>query len=453
MPGLLSRRNSGARAGDVTPAAPAYLRLAPGLERVKSLVGHRFGPILELRRQRLGGPQPPWWLCTGRLSRYPIGSLYNESPPTSAGTSLDIDEATARAVGEALERYSGLNVVLEHIEASLEEGGFAGRWPVCAPDELCPSSYRLPPHNTPLTHVRAERLSNAAGVVVPASFVCLAFRPEPPELPITLPISTGLAFHTQLHRAIWNGFCEVVERDAVMSMWWIHRSVPEIDLATAPNDVCIRVDLLNDHGITPHLYDITTELEFPTVFCILEAKLYPNIVVSAATRASAAASCSRALDEAVSMRVALLARALESDLQKKATQIQIAEKPVTLHDHARWYADGDRDGAFDFLLHSDKEVMPYQRYKERSIPEPADMTSLRGLAHRLEADNVSVLWTDVTVPEVSDIGFAVRVIVPELVPMSMPDDIRWLGTERLLRRASVSIPTKSAFTRHPHPFA
>lgn len=422
---------------------------------VASLVDQRFGPLLDLRRQRLGGPEPPWWLCTCRLARHPIGSLYNENPPGTAGTSLDADEAAARCIGEALERYSGLNVVLPILRASLRAGGLLGRWPVCAPDEPCVASLRSPPSDVPLTQVPARRLSDGGNVLVPAGFVCLGFRPDPPEPLITLAISTGLAFHSELHQAIWRGLCEVIERDAVMSAWWIHKPVPEIDCGTAPRVVRDRLELLRSRQMTARLYDITTELGIPTVFCVLTAERYPHLVVSAATRASPAAACAKALDEVVSMRVAVQTENFERTLGRGGTPDAGREKPITLVDHAHWYASGNRAEAFDFLLRPspDRTALPYERLAERSIDEPNNLESLARIAQRLQAIGVTVLWVDVTAPEVQPFGAAVRVVVPEAVPLSPDDDVRWLATPRLLARAGAAVATKAAFADHPHPFA
>ena len=422
---------------------------------VASLVDPRFGPLLDLRRQRLGGPEPPWWLCTCRLARHPIGALYNENPPGTAGTSLDADEAAARGVGEALERYSGLNMTPPVQKASLRDGGLLARWPVCAPDEPCVDSLRSPPPDLPLTQVSARRLSDGAHVLVPAGFVCLGFRPDPPEPLITLAISTGLAFHAELHQAIWRGLCEVIERDAVMSSWWIHTPVPEIDCERAPRAVRERVELLHSRQMTARLYDITTELGIPTVFCVLAAMRYPHLVVGAATRASPAAACAKALDEVVSMRVALQARDMGPTPGRGGTADPGTEKPVTLVDHAHLYAAGNRAGAFDFLLGPSHApvAIPYERFAERAVDEPTDIESLARVAQRLEDIGVTVLWVDVTAPEVQPLGVVVRVVVPELVPLSPDDNVRWLASPRLLARAGAAVATRTAFSEHPHPFA
>jgi ribosomal protein S12 methylthiotransferase accessory factor len=300
------------------------------------------------------------------------------------------------------------------------------------------------PLDVALTQVSMQRLTDGSEVLVPAGFVCLDFRPEPPEPPVTLPISTGLAFHPTLHDAIWRGQCEVIERDAVMSFWWIHAGAREIDLEGAPLSVRNRLTRLESRGMSARLFDITTELAIPTVFCVLRADHYPRVVVSAATRASAAAACAKALDEVVSMRVALR--------PQQAIPPQDV-KPRTLVDHARWYASGERDQAFEFVMAADPDRTPFEEFAARSIIPPHDMASLKAIAKGLEQSDISILWVEVTAPDVGELGTVVRVVVPELVPLSGVDDVRWLATRRLLGRAGAEIATRSLFTSHPHPFA
>lgn len=422
--------------------------LPPALRAAARLVDRRFGPILELCRQRLGGTEPPWFVCTTRMARHPIGAMFNDSPLSSAGTSLDADEAAARAIGEAIERYSGANAAVPFEQATLREGGLLDHWPVCAPDEPCAPVLRALPADVPLTQVRLRRLGDGAGVLAPAGFVCLGFHPPPPEPAVTMPISTGLAFHPEPHQAIWRGLCEVIERDAVLSFWWLHRPVPELDMAAAPVAVRARLDRLASCGMTARLYDITTELGVPTAFCVLEAARYPHLGVSAATRASAAAACAKALDEVVSLRVAL-----QSHAAGPAGGTEVAAAPVGLVEHARLHADGNRDGAFDFLLRTPQPRVPYERFAARALDEPADMAGLDRFARQPGMGEVSILWTDLTAPEMRTLGTVARVVVPELVPLSPDDRVRWLGTARLLRRAGLARAVRSDFARWPHPFA
>jgi len=424
--------------GDATPDGP--------LAAVSVWVDSRFGLLGEIHCSRLGYPEPGWWYCGSPLARYPVGNWFNPEPASSAGTSTDREEALWRAVGEGIERYSALNTLIDGTAMTLRQTGLAGCLPVCAPDEPCPPSLRTLPLDVPLTQVPARRLEDGREVSIPAGFVHLNFHPEPPEPLVTLPISTGLAFHTDLASAIWSGLCEVAERDAVMSMWWRRASLAEI-LCTGPDvpdDVVDRLARLTYAGLQARLFDMTTDFRVPSVFGVLLGKRYPLVVVSAACRSDPARACTKALDELVAMRLAMRGRR--------------ETVPVALHrleDHALLYAHRGPGQAFDFLLdHGTHAPISFAEFAGQSWwKHPRDMAALAACAGRLAEQGLTVLWTDVTAEEAAGIGTVVKVIVPEMLPLSPEDAIRWLGTPRLLAQAGLTTARASRFNPLPHPFA
>ena len=197
--------------------------------------------------------------------------------------------------------------------------------------------------------------------------------------------------------------------------------------------------------MTAHLLDVTTELGIPTVFCVLTSPTYPRLVVGAATKASAEAACAKALDEVVAMRVALRAQPERRRDEKPITP------PNTLIDHALYYADDPDHPAFRDIL-TTAESQSFRTFERRTVPGPTTMTDLRRVALRLEAHGATPLWTDLTTTEIGSAGHVVKVVIPELLPLSPRDDVRWLATPALQRRA-VNAARASRFTAHPHPFA
>jgi thiazole/oxazole-forming peptide maturase SagD family component len=249
----------------------------------------------------------------------------------------------------------------------------------------------------------------------------------------------------------------VAERDALMTLWWIHRPAPRIDLGgpQIPYSVAERVRRLRQAGFEPELYDITTEIDIPTVLCVLKAPRYPHLVISAATHSAAGRACAKALDEVITGRFALQPfRAdteVRSDIARTNEQTRSHVRGVL--QHARLYASDACAPALDFLSQPGAGATSYASFSARSITPPTDLNSLSQLAASLERRAaITILWTDVTCPEVAAFGSVVRVIVPELVPLSFDDDVRWLATERLLARSGVKNASKAAFFADPHPF-
>lgn len=412
-------------------------------EAVRALSDARFGPMLQLRSTRVGRPEPPWWVATTRMARTPAGNPFPDDSGSGAGTSLDESQAIARAVGEGLERYSAMAWSPDFVTETLSGGGFLDRWPRCAAEEAAPAAMTVLPPYEPLQSVVAQRLVDGAAVAVPAGQVILGYHAPAGEPVVTIPISTGLAFHPGPAGAIWNGLCEVIERDAVMSSWWLRHGGRRITTDGAPHEIIERTERMRRCGAAAELYDITTDAAIPTVFGVLRSVRYPHLVVAAATRASAAEACAKVLDELVSMRFAMRA-------DDQARTAEPSPAPETLIAHAAYYARAMDHPAFGHLAAA--PPVAYAEFAARSITTPRDMADLTAAAAALDRVGLTVLWVDVTTPEVRPFGTVARVVVPEAVPLSPTHRVRWLGMPRLRALAS-DTPGFSQYSADPHPFA
>jgi ribosomal protein S12 methylthiotransferase accessory factor len=239
-----------------------------------------------------------------------------------------------------VERYSALNThgAADGFLLTPRESCLIERFPLCAPDEPCRPSFRGLNPNLPLTHVMARRLSDGVEVPVPAAHLHLNFWPQPPEPQITEPLSTGLAFHPELHQSLWNGLCEVAERDALMLMWWNRRPLTELrcDTSDLPGSLATRLERLRHVGLVAHLFDMTTDYRVPTVFCVLVGERFPYFVTGAACRADPVAACTKAVDEAVSTRQGACKRVRPEALPSPEHH----DRVCSLEDHAILYPAG-----------------------------------------------------------------------------------------------------------------
>jgi ribosomal protein S12 methylthiotransferase accessory factor len=429
----------------------------PGcLRAVIDWVDSRFGPLRNLVGFRLSHPNPAWWLYTCDLARAPIGMWYSPYPAGAAGTSTYPSEALQRALGEAVERYSALNAMDCVALASLTAGEspLLDRFPICAEEELCPSSFRrsLPP-DLPISHASVQCLTDNEEILIPAAFVHLGFTPTPPEPMVTLPISTGLAFHSDLQMALWNGLCEVAERDAMMLMWWTRHPVPEI--ASEPVDLpyilADRVTRLRRVGLAVHFFDMTSDFRVPTVFCIVSGSQYPYWVTGASCRSDPIAACAKALDEAISVRVSVQNQRLFGDLSPYVARFDWVH---SLEQHSLLYANWKSSLALDFLLHQEAAPLSFATFAEQTWWQaPRTMADLVEIGGQLQRMGLTVLWTELTAPEAIDIGHVVKVVVPEMLPLSQDHNARWLATPRLLQHAGLRWVATSFFNTFPHPFA
>jgi len=297
-----------------------------------------------------------------------------------------------------------------------------------------------------------QQLSNGLEVYVPAGHVHLGFSPSSPEPMVTLPISTGLAFNSELSRAIWSGLCEVAERDALMLAWWNRRSLPKIELTNTrlPELLAERLARLHCVGLAAHLFDMTTDFRVPSVLCLVTSDSYPFVVAGTACHADPVLACAKAIDEGASARFVTNGTAWSRDIPSFTDFSWVSH----LEDHIMLYASWEGSPAFDFLLHSGSPALSFDKFVRTDWwPTPSSQPTLESLAGKLDELDLTVLWRDVTAPEALGLGHVVKVVVPQMVPLSQSHNARWLATARLLRAARLVDAHASDFNPYPHPFA
>lgn len=427
---------------------------AGSLSDVIDWVDDRFGPILKLWGVSMLPPNPRWWVYGCDLARLPVNTWFSQEHFGAAGASIDPNEALQRSLGEALERYSGLSESFpaDHVLLRPADNPIVEMFPICASHEECPPAFKVARLKKQVTHVRMNRLSDDSEALVPANHVHLGFSPRPPEPMVTLPISTGLAFHTHLPAAIWSGLCEVAERDAMMLAWWTRRPLRRIDLNTArlPESLMIRLERLNEVGLTAHLFDMTTDFRVPSVFCLVTGEQYPYVIAGAACNSNPVSACAKAIDEGASARLVTNGDKWPRDIPSTKAFGWVRQ----LEHHIMLYAGWRSCPAFDFLWHSESHPLPFEEFVQADWWQaPAGMVELKTIAAKLEDLGLTVLWSDVTAPEVKALGHVARVVVPQMVPLSQNHNARWLGTPRLRQAGGRDSTDGSAFNEYPHPFA
>lgn len=408
---------------------------------------NRFGLFGQVTSERLAAPLPRWWVSNAVLARAPIGTPFSTEHAASAGTSIDLSEATTRAIGEGAERYSAMNAQVPL--RSVPSNSLQLTPPACDPAEAGASWMWSPTSLESVTVTEMTNLADNATVLVPATMACLNFMPAAAaERPVTLPISTGLAFAPTCTNAIWRALCEVAERDALMRMWWCRTTLPRISFARSnamPVALRLRLRELERTGRTAHLFSLTDDFPAPGCFCVVEAPTYPFLSCGAAVKDDLGSACSKAIDEAVSLI------AIAPHWQREGRQAPVRSDAVTtLEDHALFYAGGEHRAAFDFLL---DEAQPTEfddltRWTTGVAP-PSDRGRLEAVVHQLrDRLGIDMLWMDLTADELAGHGHVVKVVVPQMVPLSPDHNVAYLATDRL-----ASVRPIDGFNHWPHPFA
>ncbi|MCT4355818.1 YcaO-like family protein [Streptomyces sp. Je 1-79] len=350
-----------------------------------------------------------------------------------AGTGLTAERAKLVSIAEALERYSTCawddDAMVVAAENDLtEEFVSPSRWPSCSPTELARDDCRLTEYDpsVPIRWVRAWSLTRQVPVLVPAISVYLHMPYSSESEKFTRGITTGAAVHSDVRAALLGGLLEVIERDAIALVWLQRLRLPE--LVVDPERLDAGTRELHRVGTSTELrvrlFDATTDFGVPVIYGVQISDADPTLgqIVAATCDIRPEAALGKIYRELSSLRVALRGYvSAYAGREPDPSQVSVVGGAVR-------NAPPARRGVFDFLL--DGERPTYGLDRMPGLPAEAD--PLDTVVSRLASRGAEVLAVDITTDEARQVGMrAVKVLVPEAMPVSFVHAERFLGTPRL----------------------
>lgn len=293
----------------------------------------------------------------------------------------------------------------------------------------------------------ARRILDDVETWVPVQLVYLVDAPVAEEQRIGYATSSGLACGGSLDEAIVSALLELVERDALMLTWFGRLSEPLLDWR---DSAALRSEF-DAHFAPSRLrfsaVNLSAVCDVPAVLALVRPRAADGVPVAfgSASALSVDRAWRKALCEAMKSR-----RWLRRLIQEQEDAPQMPSEILDFHDHALFYCS-TRSAWLDFFDASSKRVLSGSVSSlESSTPRAAKAA----LAERLAANGVDAYAVDLTTPEVADVGLAVvRVIAPQLYPMSVGWGFELLGDEaRLNRLRSARGLAESTARNLPHPF-
>jgi hypothetical protein len=119
-----------------------------------------------------------------------------------------------------------------------------------------------------------------------------------------------------------------------------------------------------------------------------------------------------------------------------------------LEKHMELYANWKDSDAFDFLFKDNplvKDITEIATAKEW-LPVPKNHDDLIETARIFTQKGFDIYWKDVTIPEVAEFGKVIKVIIPQMIPLSQAYSCRWLEPFKDLQE-------KGTLNPYPHPFS
>ncbi len=434
--------------------------VADRLEAMVSPLGGLVGSTTRLRNPA-GDPQfPVYTAALGDLTQVLPQVAHSTQGKSTTGTidgaggSIDETEARWLSIAEALERYSCC-VYSENqfIWATGQELGADAldldRVPRISHTEAAnPRCLIVPPDKTaPMRWVRGISLMTARLTWIPVSYVYLHIPFTSRGERLTGPISTGCAAHTDVHTALTKALCEVIERDAIALTWLQRLPLPHLHLDQVPEELAPFLARADSQRVSTHLFDATTDVGVPTIYSVEVTPHHPTLrtVVMCATDPDPTAAVAKVFREAAAGRIGLRNRPMERTDPKTF---------YSVYDGALYMGAPERAHAFDFLLESPNHT----KLSELPGPGPAEgEEALVWILERLRACGMEAFAVDLTSDEARDAGvWVVRVIVPELMPLSFIGAAQYRGTPRLYtapQAMGYPVHEEADLNPWPQPFA
>lgn len=436
------------------------------LAELNSLL-ERIDPIIDERCGVLAGALPlnfpPGFMdqmhgfgsCVARPTElHPVHS--STDPELGAlmgyGTALDKTTARVRAVCEGLERYCSVMYPPDGVRRARPdalEGAVCdhSRFPQCSPDELRTGreKVRAPDPSREDYWIRGYSLLARTPIWLPLTAVYLGL-PIPISEHVVWPMSTGFAAGSTYDQAVLSGLLEVIERDS-LALWWLHQlPMPRLTAQVANQDprLMTLIEQGGKVGVESHLFDLTTDVRVPVVGVVqVDPHARPHVITMGACRLRGIDAAIRVLEEAGSLRIAIANQA-------PITRNDFMSSPHrTPEEFGALYAERDAIERFAFATEGADS--------HHGFPPEVTVDPLDTIVGHLGDLGMEVLVVDVTLPEVRAVGIVVvKVVVPELMPISFAHDVRYLAHPRLYeapRRMGYGLRRESMITRDPIPFA
>jgi ribosomal protein S12 methylthiotransferase accessory factor len=378
---------------------------------------------------------------------------------SGAGSDDDPDQAIVRSVAEAAERYANCVFSPESvITASANELGVDAldldTLPKCSARELadpkCP--VKNPVKDQPIRWIKGVSLTrHGAPVHIPLMLTHLYVAPGPAEQ-FSCPISTGVAVHTTLAKALVSAINEVIERDAIAITWLARLPLARIHIdCPIPEAHAVKFKRLDRSLLESQFFDATSDVGVPTVYNVNLLRAHPQVArfVSCSVEFSPFDACAKVIREGAASRCMF-----EDGLPVPADVNDF----MSLCDGAAYLGKPERAGSFDFLARSQRRCsMSALQEQHAALAGFDDGERLNFLVARLRALGMEVAAADITTDELRLVGLrAVRVVIPQLMPMSNWQRARFLAHPRLYdypKAAGYGSLSEADVNPDPQPFA
>jgi ribosomal protein S12 methylthiotransferase accessory factor len=396
-------------------------------------------------------------------ARATLGVVGSSDGRETVGLGSTLDDrvtATTVALAEAAERYAGLapGLVVDcrwarAADLADEAVMDVGRIPRCSAIEYATPGCRV----TPFDNDAVIRWSLGVDLVsgeptwVPSAMAVYGLRHRTPGEQFCVSIPTGYAVHTDPWVALCSAVCEVFERDSVEIVWQQRLPLPPVAAHEISDNCKMLLRWAEDHFLRVLLFDATTDMGVPTVYCLVIAEndLQVRQQASCATGISLAAAAEKCVLDACAFR-----DRFGSPPPPETIKIKTDPRTFTsITDGARYMELAEHASAFEFLVDGYADRVPLERPALPLNPEHR----LCALIDIVRDHGLQAIAVDRTTSELAAVGLtAVCVVIPDLQPMTLQPLTRFRAHPRLYSAPALMgyrVLPEAELNPWPQPFA
>lgn len=368
-----------------------------------------------------------------------------------SGCSRDPELAMRKAVFELLERYaatvSSPREVRVATPADLGKSTLSCQTlPLLFVRDGATSPWQPQPFDVekPIRWIRGYELCNAREIWTPLIMVHTHVRAMPSERfwPQT---TTGIAAHESVESALIGALYEIVERDAVETIWMTRCPLRMIRIDGCQSEelnAFIHEDQLE--CIQQRYFDATTDLGIPTVYAVrsLSPPIGHDVIVTCASHLDIEQAMLKARQEAAGQEIMRIHQYQGSTYSRFANAYECVEE-----------ANASLPN-LSFLNYNPSDAIEMSALRKSS--QKSLTSELRWIVAQIAQAHESIIVFNLTTVEMQGLGIhVIRVVIPTLMTVAPSENQKFLRHERLRQVAehfNLEPPDMDNLNFAPQPF-
>jgi ribosomal protein S12 methylthiotransferase accessory factor len=395
-------------------------------------------------------------ISLGNLRELPSFGREARLPGGGSGTSPNRQTALTAARSEAIERYSAAQIRPSQIVLSTAEALGASCINLdgaaqCSTGELSHPRCPVVPYDPTgvMRWIRGVCLHSGEVKLLPVVMAFNGVGVAYPAERFWLSSSTGCAAYSNYTGAVIRALLELIERDAVSILWLQALSLPRLEIDAIPRcleELCALFDR-RSRNLEYIFFDATTDLGVPTVYGIQRNLVSRRLmtVVACATASNTQTALAKVICDLAAVRIVVRGAPHPGSSWDSFTSTT---------DGAVFMSNEVCLSAFEFLFRSQ---CVKQLSKLTNMLAGGEEAQLRQILVLLRARGIDAYAIDLTTDEALREGLrVVRVVAPQLQPLSFHYRARFLGTARLYsapRAMGYLSKPEAELNSWPQPFA